>query len=92
MWTTFEVFAEFVTILFLLYILVFWPRGMWDLRPVIEPAPPSLEGKEPLDCQGSPPFQSIYQEGWPWDFPGGPVVKTPCFPCRGREFDPWLGN
>ena len=26
------------------------------------------------------------------DFPGGPVVKTPYFQCRGRGFDPWLGN
>ena len=27
-----------------------------------------------------------------WDFPGGPVVKTLRFHCRGRGFDPWLGN
>ena len=26
------------------------------------------------------------------DFPGGPVVKTLCFHCRGQGFDPWLGN
>ena len=26
------------------------------------------------------------------DFPGGPVVKTPCFQFRGRGFDPWWGN
>ena len=26
------------------------------------------------------------------DFPGGPVVKTPRFHCRGRRFDPWWGN
>ena len=26
------------------------------------------------------------------DFPGGPVVKTPCFQCRGCRFDPRLGN
>ena len=26
------------------------------------------------------------------DFPGSPVVKTPCFHCRGRRFDPWVGN
>ena len=25
------VFVEFVTILFLFYVLVFWPQGMWDL-------------------------------------------------------------
>ena len=22
-----------------------------------------------------------------WDFPGGPVVRTPCFHARGHEFD-----
>ena len=26
------------------------------------------------------------------DFPGGPMVKTPCFKCRGRGSDSWLGN
>ena len=26
------------------------------------------------------------------DFPGGPVVMTPCFQSRGHEFDPWLGS
>ena len=26
------------------------------------------------------------------DFPGGPVVKTLYFQCKGRGFDPWLGN
>ena len=26
------------------------------------------------------------------DFPGGPVVETPRFLCRGHGFDPWLGN
>ena len=25
-------------------------------------------------------------------FPGGLVVKTLYFPCRGCEFDPWLRN
>ena len=25
-------------------------------------------------------------------FPDGPVVKTPCFQCRGLGFDPFLGN
>ena len=32
MWTTFKVFIEFVTILLpVFHVLVFWPRGMWDL-------------------------------------------------------------
>ena len=30
---------------------------------------------------------------WPGrDFPGGPVVKTASFQCRGPGFDPWLEN
>ena len=31
MWTILKVFIEFVTVLLLLYALVFWPCGMWDL-------------------------------------------------------------
>ena len=31
MWTIFNVFIEFVTVLFLFYALFFSPRGMWDL-------------------------------------------------------------
>ena len=27
-----------------------------------------------------------------WDFPHGPVAKTPCFPYRRPRFDPWSGN
>ena len=26
------------------------------------------------------------------DFPGSPVVKTPCFQCMSLGFDPWSGN
>ena len=32
------------------------------------------------------------QEEGERDFPGGPVVKTPSFHCKGRGFDPWSGN
>ena len=31
MWTIFKVFIEFVTILLLFYVLVFWLQGKWDL-------------------------------------------------------------
>ena len=31
MWTIFKAFIEFVTILLLLYVLVFWTGDMWDL-------------------------------------------------------------
>ena len=46
MWTIFKLFMEFLTILLLFYVLVFWPRGIEILAPWpgIEPAPPALEG------------------------------------------------
>ena len=28
----------------------------------------------------------------PWDFPGGPVVKTQCSQCRRHRYDYWSGN
>ena len=30
-WIIFKAFIEFATILFWLYVLAFWPQGMWDL-------------------------------------------------------------
>ena len=27
-----------------------------------------------------------------WDFPGGPVVRTPSFHYKGPGFDAWLGS
>ena len=27
-----------------------------------------------------------------WDFPGGPVFKTPCSQCRVHGINPWSGN
>ena len=47
-----------------------------------------LENLEPflINCY---PWQLKNYSG---DFPGGPVVKTPCFHCRGRRLDPWLGS
>ena len=58
----FKVIIEFVTILLLFYVLVLWPRGMWDLssptRDQTCTPPPELEGKilttvppgKSLDC------------------------------------------
>ena len=43
----FKVFLEFVITLILFYVLVFWPRGLWNLNSQtrVEPAPPALKGK-----------------------------------------------
>ena len=40
MWTIFEAFIEFVTILLLFYVWFFWPWGMWNLS-----SPPSCIGR-----------------------------------------------
>ena len=37
------------------------------------------------------PEETIIQKDT-WDFPGSPVVKIPCFHCRGLGFDPWSGT
>ena len=34
----------------------------------------------------------ISERGVEWDFPGGPVVKTLHFHCRGHKLNPWWGN
>ena len=26
------------------------------------------------------------------EFPGGPVLRIPCFHCQGPEFNPWSGT
>ena len=31
MWTIFKLFIEFVAMLFLMSILIFWPQGLWEL-------------------------------------------------------------
>ena len=36
--------------------------------------------------------RSCYLNTISQDFPGSPVVNIPCFKCRGRGFNPWLGN
>ena len=38
------------------------------------------------------PRETPFLIGCSWDFPGGPVVKTSHFQCRGCGFDPWSGN
>ena len=54
-------------------------------------------GQVPLDFSWrlamSPTTLTFFKSvGQLWDFPGGQVVKTLGFQCRGRGFDPWLGN
>ena len=49
-----------------------------------EPFPDTLSKGNPHSCSVLKPLLG--------DFPGGPVVKTQRVQCRGRGFDPWLGN
>ena len=47
MWTIFQAFVQFVTVSSLIYVLLFWLRGMWNPAPPprIEPQLPALEGE-----------------------------------------------
>ena len=68
------VFIEFVTVLFLFYLLwvffvcffFFWPQSMWDLpsQAGVEPTPPALEGK-------------VLTTGWPGKSLLWPLVGFP---------------
>ena len=57
----FKVFIEFITILLLFCVLVFYPRGMWDLSSLTRArtCTPFI-GRQSLDYQGSPRHQSFY--------------------------------
>ena len=67
-WIIFKVFIEFATILFLFYVLVFWPRDMCDRNSLIrdQTCTPCI-GKvksQPLDHQGVlEPWRSCKQGG-----------------------------
>ena len=46
-------------------------------------------GRNSMDLE----VASLFQNNQFWgDFPGGPVVKTLCFQCRGCRFHLWSGN
>jgi len=49
MWTTFKVFIEFVTVLFLFYVLFFWPQDMWNLSSLTRDQTCTL-GRRSLNC------------------------------------------
>ena len=67
MWTSFKDFIEFVTVLLLFYVLVFWPQGTWDLssttKIIIQSAHPALEG-EVLTTGPPGKFQAISILPW----------------------------
>ena len=68
MWTIFKVFIEFVTILLLFYVWVFWPWGMWDLISLTRDWiwTPALEGEFwTTEPQGNPlNFYFILEYSW----------------------------
>ena len=48
---------------------------------------PRAQGRGPATGDGKRPSKTDREE-----FPSSPVVKTPSSQCRGRGFNPWLGN
>ena len=63
MWTIFKVFTEFVAILFLFYVLVFWPGGMWDLcSSTRDQTCPACIGRQSLNHWTTSEVQVIHLE------------------------------
>ena len=86
MWTIFKVFIEFVTILLLFHVLVFWPLGMWALSSPNRDgtSPPALGGKV---LTTGPPGKSTpwgFEQPDPCNLNSCPVDIAPLI----REF-PW---
>lgn len=65
----FKPFIAFVTILFVFYALVFWPRGICDLSFSTGIEPPHWKLKSyPLDCQRSSRFLIYWSRDSFWVF------------------------
>ena len=68
----------------------------WLLGASPQSPPPSSRGFLPVGLFCELKFFMVVKytrhKIYHWDFPGGPVVKVLCFQCRGRGFDPRLGN
>lgn len=59
----FSVFIECATVLFLFYVLVFWPQGMWDLSsPIRDGTVTPCIGRKVLNIGPPRKFLSI----WTW--------------------------
>ena len=63
MWTIFNVFIEFVTVLLLLHLLAPWPWGTWDpsCPARVQTLTPALEGEVPTT---GPPGMSLERIVW----------------------------
>ena len=64
-WTSFKVFIEFTTTLFLVSILFFWPQGMWDpSSPTRDGTHTPCIGKQSLNHQTKKPFLRWIVPNW----------------------------
>ena len=89
-WFFYQVCLEVFCLLFniLKFVYFFAPSGQG--RVLLHERGAGLEAE--AGCQGEPPSAVATQSRNFWDFPGGPVVRTPRFRRRERGFNPWLGN
>ena len=89
MWTIFKDFIEFVPVLLLFHILVFWPRGMWDFKsPIRDRTLHSLQWKaksKPLVQQRSSQQQQNLKH---WEI-GKAIIKKKKRNVRLHTFPTW---
>ena len=87
-------YASFKIIFSIMILKCLLVSGFLHMTPKAQVAL-SLKSKDKLDfikiknfCASKDTVKKVKRR----DFPGGPVVKTPHFHCRGRVFEPWSGN
>ena len=87
----------FCKIIFANDFFFFWLRhiacGILVLQPGIKPVALAVEGgsSNHWTARQFPKWWG-FKNVLSWDFPGSPVVKTPCFQRRGHGLDPWSGT
>ena len=72
MWTILKTFIEFVTILLLFYVLVFWPGSMGDL------SSPARDQTHTIYSQGGPCILNYVKIAKVW-------ATIDCWPTTGQQ-------
>ena len=68
------------------------PSGLIHLANVCCPLGPGLDTGDMAQSMADYHYERYFKREAPGVFPAGPVVKIPCFHCKGHRFEPWMGN
>ena len=66
------------------------PSALTHLVNVCCPLGPGLDTGDMAESMADYHNERYFKREAPGVFPAGPVVKIPCFHCKGHRFDPWM--